>query len=203
MTVTIVVIAKEPRPGRVKTRLCPPCTPGDAARIARAALDDTLESVARTPAAARVVALDGSPGPWLPVGFRVVPQVAGDLGARLAAATDAVSGPVLVVGMDTPQLTPALLEHACHRLEDVGVDAVLGRADDGGYWTIGFRGRWTGTFEGVTMSTPTTADAQHARLLTLGLRVRELPRLRDVDTFADARAVAELVPSSRFAHDSR
>jgi hypothetical protein len=155
--------------------------------------------VAGTPAAARVVAFDGIPGPWFPAGFQIVPQVEGDLGARLAAATDAITGPVLVVGMDTPQLTPELLAHACRRLEDVDVDAVLGRADDGGYWTIGFRKRRAGAFEGVPMSTPTTADDQHERLLALGLRVSELPRLRDVDTFADARAVAELVPSSRFA----
>jgi hypothetical protein len=125
--------------------------------------------------------------------------VEGDLAARLAAATAAITGPVLVVGMDTPQLTPALLEYACRRLEDVDVDAVLGRADDGGYWTIGFRGRRAGAFANVPMSTPTTAEDQHERLLALGLRVSELPRLRDVDTFADARAVAELVPSSRFA----
>ena len=68
MTVTIVVIAKEPRPGRVKTRLCPPCTAADAARIAQAALHDTLDAVAGTPAAGRVVAFDGIPGPWFPAG---------------------------------------------------------------------------------------------------------------------------------------
>jgi uncharacterized protein len=196
---TVVVIAKEPLPGRVKTRLCPPCHPDDAARIAEAALRDTLAAVARTPCSARVVALDGDPGPWLPAGFAVVPQADGDLGARLAAAVDTVAGPVLVIGMDTPQVAPPLLERACRRLEDPAVDAVLGPALDGGYWAIGFRGRRRAAFAGVPMSTDHTADAQRARLRELDLRVRELPHLRDVDTFADARAVAQLVPSSSFA----
>jgi len=195
---TVVVIAKEPRPGRVKTRLCPPCSPPEAATIARAALRDTLLAVARTSCSARVVALDGEPGPWLPAGFAVVPQADGDLGARLAAAVEAVRGPVLVIGMDTPQVTPPMLARACARLEDPAVDAVLGQALDGGYWAIGFRARRDGVFAGVPMSTSSTGDAQRARLGELDLRVHELPHLRDVDTFADARAVARLVPSSSF-----
>ena len=144
----------------------------DAARIARAALHDTLDAVAATPAAARVVALDGIPGPWFPAGFQIVPQVDGDLGARLAAATEAITGPVLVVGMDTPQLTPELFEHSCRRLEDVDVDAVLGRADDGGYWTIGFRERRAGPGVGAP-----TSSALH-RVITPLSSVRSRSRLR-------------------------
>jgi rSAM/selenodomain-associated transferase 1 len=196
---TVVVIAKEPRPGRVKTRLCPPCTPETAADIAAAALRDTLSAVARSGCSARVLALDGEPGPWIPPGFTIVPQATGDLGARLAAAVEAVAGPVLVVGMDTPQLTPSLLDDACRRLQDPGIDAVIGRAVDGGYWTIGFRGGRQGAFADVPMSTATTAARQLDRLHGLRMRVRELPHLRDVDTFADARAVALQVPGSRFA----
>ena len=196
---TIVVIAKEPRPGRVKTRLCPPCTPVTAAVIAAAGLFDTLSAVAASGCSARVLALDGEPGPWLPPGYTVVPQVSGDLGLRLAAAVEPVAGPVLVVGMDTPQLTPALLGDACRRLHDPGIDAVLGRAVDGGYWAIGFRGRRRGAFAGVPMSTATTAARQLDRLHRLRMRVGELPHLRDVDTFPDARAVASQVPGSTFA----
>ncbi|NEA82606.1 glycosyltransferase, partial [Actinospica acidiphila] len=77
--VTLLVIAKEPRPGRVKTRLTPPFTPEEAAALAEAALADTLDAVARTPARRRVLVLDGSPGPWLPAGVEVVPQCAGGL----------------------------------------------------------------------------------------------------------------------------
>ncbi len=197
---TVVVIAKEPRPGRVKTRLCPPCTPETAAAIASAALRDTLAAVAHSRCSSQVLALDGEPGSWLPPGFTIVPQPAGDLGTRLAGAVDATTGPVLLVGMDTPQLTPALLDRACRQLHEPEVDAVLGRADDGGYWAIGFRGRRQGAFVGVPMSTTGTATRQLDRLRELGLRVGELPRLRDVDTFADARSVAREVPGSQFAN---
>jgi uncharacterized protein len=154
---TIVVLAKEPRPGRVKTRLCPPCTPETAADIAAAALRDTLSAVARSGCRSRVLAFDGVVGPWVPAGFTIVAQPVGGLGARLAAAVDVTAGPVLVVGMDTPQLTPALLDVACRQLHEPGIDAVLGRAVDGGYWTIGFRGRRRGAFLGVPMSATTTA----------------------------------------------
>ncbi len=196
---TIVVVAKEPRPGWVKTRLCPPCTPESAADVAAAALHDTLLAVAASGCAGRVLALDGTPGPWLPPGFTVIPQVAGDLGARLAAAVEFVTGPVLVVGMDTPQLTSSLLDDACRRLREPGIDSVLGRAVDGGYWAVGFRDRRRGAFAGVPMSTNTTAACQLARLRDLRLRTGELPRLRDVDTFADALEVASTVPRSAFA----
>ncbi len=196
---TIVVLAKEPRPGTVKTRLCPPCTPESAADVAAAALFDTLSAVAGSGCAGRVLALDGMPGPWLPPGFTVIPQVTGELGARLAAAVAYVAGPVLVMGMDTPQVTPSLLDDACRRLHEPGIDAVLGRAVDGGYWAIGFRDRRRGAFTGVPMSTSRTAACQLARLRDLQLRAGELIRLRDVDTFADALEVASTVPRSSFA----
>lgn len=61
--VDLLVIAKEPRPGRVKTRLTPPFTPQEAAELAEAALADTLAAVAAAPAARRVLVLDGAPGP--------------------------------------------------------------------------------------------------------------------------------------------
>src|SRR5690242_13674278 len=82
--VTLLVIAKEPLPGRVKTRLTPPYSPREAAELAAAALGDTLEAVRATPARRRVLVLDGRPGPWLPAGFEVVPQVPGGLDVRLA-----------------------------------------------------------------------------------------------------------------------
>ena len=196
---TIMVIAKEPLPGRAKTRLSPPCTPEQGARLAEAALADTLETVRATPAARRVVVLEGEPGRWLPPGFEVVAQAGGGLGERLAAAFGAVGGPALLIGMDTPQVSPALLENAAAALLGRGIDAVLGPARDGGYWAIGLRRAHAGVFEGVPMSSEHTCAVQRARLRALGLRHRELPRLRDVDTFADAERVAAGCPSdSRF-----
>jgi uncharacterized protein len=195
----LVVIAKAPVPGRVKTRLCPPCTPFDAATLARAALRDTLDAVAATPAARRVLVLDGEAGDFVPRGFDVIPQSDGDLGERLAAAFARVAGPALLVGMDTPQVTPALLSAARRQLENGAVDAVLGLAEDGGYWAIGLVEPAPSVFAQVPMSVPTTGARQLARLHAHGLRVGLLPRLRDVDTYDDAAAVAAAAPATRFA----
>jgi rSAM/selenodomain-associated transferase 1 len=194
---TIVVLAKEPVPGRVKTRLCPPCSPAQAADLAAAALTDTLAAVDAARCDHRVLAFDGRPPRRR--GWTVVPQVAGDLGRRLDAVVGTIAGPVLVVGMDTPQLTGPLLDDACARLARPGIDAVLGPADDGGYWAIGFAGRRSGAFDDVPMSTSDTGRHQRRRLDALGLRVAALPPLRDVDTIDDARAVAQDAPCSMFA----
>ncbi|MGW4439378.1 TIGR04282 family arsenosugar biosynthesis glycosyltransferase [Streptomyces sp. NPDC004596] len=193
MTV-LLVIAKEPLPGRVKTRLTPPFSPAQAAALAEAALADTLRAVAETPAGRRLLVLDGRPGPWLPPGFDVVPQCAGGLDERLADAFAHCSGPALLIGMDTPQVTPALLT------EDFSdCDACFGPAEDGGFWALGLARPEPALLRGVPMSTPVTGAVQRERLVSAGLRVRDLPRLRDVDTAADARAVAALAPHGAFA----
>ncbi|MET8695432.1 DUF2064 domain-containing protein [Streptomyces bauhiniae] len=191
---TLLVIAKEPRPGRVKTRLTPPFTPAQAAALAEAALTDTLRAVAAAPARRRVLVLDGRPGPWLPDGFEVVPQCAGGLDERLADAFARCAGPTLLVGMDTPQITPGLLT-----LDFTDCDARFGPAEDGGFWALGLARPEPGLLRGVPMSVPETGSVQRERLAAAGLRVRELPRLRDVDTAADAHAVAALAPDTAFA----
>src|SRR4051794_33949116 len=89
----LIVIAKAPVAGRVKTRLCPPCTPDQAAGLARAALQDTLDAADRsTLAGRRVVVLDGDPGRWLPAGFEVIAQRGDGLAERLAAPLRGVGG---------------------------------------------------------------------------------------------------------------
>jgi uncharacterized protein len=198
LATTLLVIAKQPVPGRVKTRLVPPCTHEQAAALAEAALADTLHTVLRVPARRRVLVLDGRPGPWLPPGFDIVPQCGGPLDERLAAAFAAVRGPALLIGMDTPQVTPGLLT-----VDWDAADAVFGAADDGGFWALGLRAPDPELLRGVPMSTAGTGAVQRARLLAAGLRVTDLPRLRDVDTAADAIAVARQAPRSRFAVRAR
>ena len=199
MTASLVVLAKAPAPGRSKTRLCPPCTPTEAARLAEAALRDTLAAVAGTPVERRVLVLDGEPGSYVPEGFEVLPQRGEGLDERLASAFSDVGEPAVLVGMDTPQLTPRVLALALGALEQLGVDAVLGPALDGGYWAVGLRRPDPEVFLGVPMSSPATLVAQHERLEALGLDVARLPMLRDVDEIEDAWAVAAEAPGSRFA----
>jgi rSAM/selenodomain-associated transferase 1 len=199
----LIVIAKEPRAGRVKTRLTPPYSPGQAAALAEAALADTLDTVVATPGGRRVLALSGEPGSWLPAGVEVIAQRGDGLDERLAAAfDDSYRGrPMVLIGMDTPQVTIALLVAAGKALSTH--DAVLGPADDGGFWLLGLRTPDPGLLTGVPMSRPDTGAVQLGRLRWAGLRVAELPELTDVDTVADAECVAACAPHSRFARTVR
>ncbi|MER7441360.1 TIGR04282 family arsenosugar biosynthesis glycosyltransferase [Micromonospora avicenniae] len=210
MTV-LLVVAKAPVPGAVKTRLCPPVSPLQAARIAAAALRDTLDAVRSTPGVTPVLACagrmtDAEDAAGLVTslrGWTVLPQRGSGLGDRLANAYAEVadvfpSRPVLQVGMDTPQLTPAGLTAAVLRL--ASADAVLGAAVDGGWWALGLREpREAELLRTVPMSTPRTGWLTWSALTERGLRVAPLPLLRDVDEWPDALAVAAEAPSGRFA----
>ena len=193
------MLAKEPRPGRVKTRLCPPCSPDEAAALAAASLADTLEAAVDSGADRVVVALDGRPGPWLPPGVVVVDQGTGGLDRRLATAWSQARGPALQVGMDTPQVTGAALAAAGGLLDAPATGVVFGPALDGGWWAVGMRRPDPAVFLGIATSRPDTGARQRARLAARHGAVHDLPTLRDVDRFADAVAVAALVPGSRFA----
>ncbi|MFJ3203138.1 DUF2064 domain-containing protein [Streptomyces sp. NPDC086989] len=193
---TLLVVAKAPVPGRVKTRLTPYFTPQQAAGLACAALRDTLDAVLAAPARRRVLCLDGAPGPWLPGGIEVVPQGSGGLDARLAAAFALCDGPALLIGMDTPQVTPELLAEG---LDFTGADAWFGPAPDGGFWALGLAEPDPALLLGVPMSVPHTGRVQRLRLTESGRTVRDLPALRDVDTPDDAVRVAARAPGTRFA----
>ncbi|MBA2346683.1 MAG: TIGR04282 family arsenosugar biosynthesis glycosyltransferase [Solirubrobacterales bacterium] len=193
----LIVIAKAPVAGRSKTRLCPPCTPEQAAGLARAALEDTLAAVRATPARRRIIVLEGEPGPWLPDGFEVIAQRGDGLEERLAAAFEDVGEAAFLVGMDTPQLTNAHLTEGLEALATA--PSVYAPSEDGGYWAIGLRAPDRAVFTGVPMSLEETGARQRERLVELGLGIVELPPLLDVDTIADARTVAALAPQTRFA----
>jgi rSAM/selenodomain-associated transferase 1 len=199
----VLVIAKEPVPGRVKTRLTPALSPEAAAALAEAALADTLDVVAATPVTRRVLALDGAPGAWLPLGFDVIGQQGGGLDERLAGAFATAYAmaplPMILIGMDTPQVTRGLLEDAATSLVSGEADAVFGAAEDGGFWLLGLSRPDRSLLAGVPMSVPETGRVQLERLASAGLRVALAPRLTDVDMFDDAKRVAGQIPDSRFA----
>jgi hypothetical protein len=214
--VALLVLAKAPQPRRVKTRLCPPATPDEAADLAAAALLDTLDAVRAVPGGCPVVAMTGE----LATAARAqevaaalcdvatVSQRGCDLGHRIAAAHhDAgalTSGlPTLQLGMDTPQVDAALLAAAAAPLladAVAPVDAVLGPATDGGWWALGLRDPRAATvIAAVPTSRGDTCERTLHALRDAGLRVGLLPTLTDVDTVADAVEVAMAVPSTRFA----
>lgn len=191
MSTHLTIIAKEPRPGFVKTRLCPPCTPQQAAEISAAALLDTLDAVDAVAACLtgvdRVLLFDGDPTAWTRPGYRVVPQRGAGLASRLSNAFDDL-GPGLIVGMETPGAVPALADGvvALRRGHDV-----VGLAVDGGYWVIGLHRVDPAVFDDIPMSTSSTGFAQMVRLHQLQRQVRMLPMSHDLDTIDDVRIAAE------------
>ena len=168
---------------------------GSAARHARG--DGRRRAAGRRARSARAIVLDGAPGGWTG-DEQVIAQRGGGLDERLAAAfEDFGGGPALIVGMDTPQLTGALLADALAALDDY--DAVLGPATDGGYWGIGLRRADARALVGVPMSVDHTLAAQRMRLGELGLTVADAATLVDVDTIEDAALVATQAPGTAFA----
>jgi glycosyltransferase A (GT-A) superfamily protein (DUF2064 family) len=201
----LLVLAKSPVPGRVKTRLCPPLSARAAADIAEAALADTFHAVAGCSADVKIVALDGRPGPWIPEGFRVVPQCDGGLEDRLAhawlATRDHSGGWGIQIGMDTPQVTASELDALLDLLGNEDPErALLGPAADGGWWVIGLPGSDPRrVFSGVPMSTSHTGADQLDRLRVLGLAPRVVHTRRDIDTASGLALVAARHPHTRTA----
>ncbi len=196
----VLVLAKTPRPGHSKTRLIPAFGAHGSAALAAAALADTLDLVRRTVAQRRLLVLDGSSESLSCSDFQVIPQTSGSHSERIVAAFEAAPRDctALLIGMDTPQANPAVLDL------DLGlpVDAWLGPAEDGGWWALGLRHPHRDArrlISGVPTSTPHTGALQRRRLVDAGLAVADLPPLRDVDEPADAFAVAEGAPAGRFA----
>ncbi|WP_330438017.1 DUF2064 domain-containing protein [Micromonospora sp. NBC_00821] len=208
----LLLVAKAPVPGQAKTRLCPPADPTQAARIAAASLLDTLAAVRATAATIPVLAhtgrfADAEYGAELTAalaGWHLLPQRGGTFADRLANAhADTAAAfpgrPVLQIGMDTPQIRPAVLTTALDRLAEH--EAVFGPALDGGWWALGLRDpRHASALRDVPMSTDDTGHRTLAALHGRGVDPAILPVLRDVDDWSTALAVADDLPGTRFAN---
>ena len=199
---TLVVIAKEPIPGKSKTRLNPPLTFEQAADLAAACIDDTLAALAAAPASKRILFFEGARIPASAAGFEVIAQPPGTLDERLAWLFDNSTEPTVLVGMDTPQLVASHLAPALDGWAD-DIDVWYGPAEDGGFWALGMREPRGDLIRGVPMSQDDTGAIQLARLSAAGLRVGLLEHLTDVDTIADALAVAADAAHTRFARELR
>ncbi len=180
---TLIVLAKAPRMGRVKTRLARGIGQAQALRFYRATLARTLRVLGRDPRWDRVLAV--APDPALsgwPKDWRAVPQGGGDLGVRMLRHLARAPGPAVLIGGDIPGVTPAAIARAFRELRRHAV--VFGPAEDGGYWLIGTRRppRDLNALSGVRWSTPhALADS----IAALGLEPGFTDTLRDVDD-ADA-----------------
>lgn len=207
---TVLVVAKAPVPGLAKTRLAASVGAEVAADIAAAALLDTLDAVAAAPVSRRVVALTGDLEQACRAaeianrltGFDVIAQRGDCFAERLAHAHEDAAAPglpVLQIGMDTPQISPALIDECGQALWDA--DTVLGLAADGGWWVLGVQDpAMAGCLCGVPMSQPDTGARTLLALFDAGLGVRLVDELADVDTIADIDGVrCACAPTARFA----
>jgi uncharacterized protein len=189
----LVVIAKEPVPGAVKTRLAPALGADGAARAAAAMLADTLAVMAQVDAEPWVCfAPPGARARMarLAPGCRLLAQVEGDLGDRLAACFAALLGGgaerVVIVAADTPQVPRATYQAAFALLDQV--DVVLGPTVDGGYYLVGAKAALPELFVGVPMGTDAVLQATIQRASRRRLRIGTVPMLRDLDRLEDLRA---------------
>jgi uncharacterized protein len=199
--VALVIMAKAPEAGRVKTRLCPPLAAPEAAELSRCFLLDTIERVREIPGVSPVIAHDppesASFFAALAPEFGLRAQRGGDLGARMAgciAAGLAAGAPaVILIGTDAPHVGAEQIRRAVGLLGEGAHDVVLGPSEDGGYYLIGLRQLHRELFDSMAWSTESVLSETIARCRSLQLRVAQLTPCYDVDTPAAlARLGAEL-----------
>ncbi len=203
----LVVMAKVPVAGEVKTRLCPPLVPADAAALAECFLLDRLEQLAEVTDADVAVAFAPPEERrtllgLVPPGVRLIPQEGADLGARLdRVLTDLLAeGYVgaVAVDADSPTLPTAYLRRACAVLGEGAVDVVVGPCEDGGYYLIGLRAPAPALFRDMPWSTAAVTEETLARARRLGLRLALLPSWYDVDRGEDLARLRVPAPPEAF-----
>ena len=192
--VALAAMAKVPIAGAVKTRLCPPLQPDEAAELARCFLEDRVEQLGAVPVGDRLVAFTPpehalAVRALVPPDVRIVPQQGVDLGARMnGLLTDLLAegyAGALVVGTDTPTLPTAYLVEAAAVLREAAADVVLGPSEDGGYYLIGLTAPAPELFVDMAWSTATVCEETLRRARAAGRRVSVLPTWFDIDRIAD------------------
>jgi uncharacterized protein len=195
----LIIFAKAPIPGQVKTRLCPPLTPDEAASLHGSVVLDMLERSRGTASMDRFVACAPShEHVFFKIleerhGVRLITQTGDDLGSRMARAMADVFAlgyrQVLVIGTDLPTLPGSAFGEAVALL--TAHDLVLGPALDGGYYLIGLRKPFPELFAGIPWSTDRVLLLTQQKASALGLRTALLPVRRDIDTVDDLLALID------------
>ena len=199
----LVIFAKWPLPGQVKTRLCPPLRPDQAAELARCFLLDTVERVSRIEEVQVWVAFTPAESELrfrtlLPASVRYLPQRGNDLGERelniFIDLFEKAAPRVAIMGSDIPSVPLAYLRSAFDLLKNPDCDAVLGPSRDGGYYCIGAQAGRAGLpalFEHIEWSTEKVMQQTLRQARLHNLNIRLIPRWYDVDTVEDMRKLAE------------
>ena len=196
MTALLIIFAKEPRPGQVKTRLSPPLSPEEAAQLYHSFLLDILEEMARVPEMRLAVGFSPLKAQAFfrglaPPGMDLFPQEGADLGERMARAIArgfaAAFGPVVLRGSDTTDLPAAVVSEAREVLAAGQAQVVLGPCPDGGYYLVGLAEPQPSLFQGLAWSSRTVLTDTLRLARPLGLRVHLLPAWPDIDTYDNLR----------------
>lgn len=196
----LLVVAKRPAAGQTKTRLCPPLSGDEAARLYECFLRDVLDVMRQVPGVERSIAyLPDDAEPFfreLAPDMRLVLQHGANLGERLdnllAGALREGARQAVVISSDSPTLPPPYISAAFDRLDD-GADVALGPSDDGGYYLIGLTRPQPRLLREVPMSTPAVLRTTLDLAAQEGLQVGLTPRWYDVDTIAELQRLrAEL-----------
>ena len=202
----LAIMAKAPRPGKVKTRLSPPLTPDQAAAINTCFLRDTtanIASLAEDGACAGVVSYTPVGDEYLfegllPQGYRLMPQRGDGFGERLlTTAQDLFAcgfSSVCLIDSDSPTVPREAFAVAVDALQQPGDRIVLGPSQDGGYYLIGMKYAHTAPFENITWSTASVFAETVAAIQALGVELVTLPLWYDVDDAATLSILrAELI----------
>jgi rSAM/selenodomain-associated transferase 1 len=199
----LVVMAKAPKPGRVKTRLSPPLTLEQTAALNVQFLRDTTENLATIPGAAGLISYtpvgdEALFAGLLPETFALVAQRGDGFGERLLAAAEDVLaigyGSVCLIDSDSPTVPGGAFYRAVEALSEPGDRVVLGPSNDGGYYLIGMKRAHREPFERITWSTGSVLKETVERCREAGLDVLMLPTWYDVDDEATLEMLtAELI----------
>ncbi len=195
----LIIFAKAPIPGQVKTRLCPPLTPDEAASLHGSVVLDMLERSRGAASMDRFLACSpSSDHVFFRIleerhGVRLITQTGDDLGARMARAMadafDSGYRQVLIIGTDLPTLPGSVFGDAVRLL--ASHDLVLGPTLDGGYYLIGLRKPAPELFTGIPWSTNRVLALTREQAAARGLHTALLPVRRDIDTVEDLAALIE------------
>jgi rSAM/selenodomain-associated transferase 1 len=202
----LAVMAKAPRPGKVKTRLAPPLTPDQAAAINICFLRDTTENIAAVTTSGKSAGIisytpvgdEALFDNLLPADFTLIPQRGDGFGDRLlATAEDLLAcgyGCVCLIDSDSPTVPAAAFEQAVTELQKPGDRIALGPAHDGGYYLIGLKRAHPELFANITWSTSAVFAETLAAAKSANLETVILPLWYDVDDAATlAILTAELL----------
>jgi uncharacterized protein len=187
----IIIFARYPAPGKVKTRLADALGKEKAADFYRTCAKKTFDECRKAGGASYIYYSDGRDAAaikkWVGPGFHFAPQIGQTLSERLTNSLEEVfrkgAKRVMVVASDTPDLSTEILRKAANGLAHYNV--VIGPAYDGGYYLMAMKKVHAGLFEGITWSTGRVLEETLAAARRLGLTVLMLPWLRDIDTLQD------------------